>query len=492
MRIPNWLFFVGTMVFVALTGICAYISFAAARQIAIDTGAATGGEILTIPQLIGTSVAGAAPTPTSLPTQTATPTPTLRPGETAVPTQAGPTPTLDPLAQYGTPEDPRSINILLLGIDQRTGVTEESNNTDTIMVVHIDPVRHSLGLLSIPRDLWVEIPGYQNARINTAYATGEAFGYPGGGAALVAETVAHNLGISVENYVLINFNVFITVVNTIAPNGIEICITETIDDPHYPDAAFGTIPVHFDPGCQRLDAEHLLQYARTRATFGGDFDRARRQQQVLQAARTELLSAGGIANFIAQIPALWNELADNFHTNMSMEQLIQLGLVVQDIPQENIRMEVIDTRHTIPSTSTDGTQQVLIPQMSSISVLIQEVFNPPLEELTLADLRTRAEAENARIVIYNNTDITGLAGQLRDWLISRDVTIEDVGNMPTPDSANTMIRDYTGRPWTARYLAALLELPNDRIVPGGGDGLTSADIMIVVGPDMQTLLGAGS
>src|SRR6185369_8312461 len=115
---------------------------------------------------------------------------------------------------YGTWSDPRAINIVLFGIDQRTALAEVSNNTDTIIILHIDPARNTMGVLSVPRDLWVNIPGFQTARINTAYATGEAFDYPGGGSALALETISQNLGINAENFVLINFTVFTTMVDT--------------------------------------------------------------------------------------------------------------------------------------------------------------------------------------------------------------------------------------------------------------------------------------
>ncbi len=357
------------------------------------------------------------------------------------------------------------------------------------MLIHIDPARNTMGVLSIPRDLWVDIPGYTVARINTAYSLGEASDYPGGGAALTAATIAYNLGVRVENYVLINFNVFTTVVDNLAPNGIEVCIDEAIDDPYYPDAAYGTITVQFEPGCQRLNSEQLLQYARTRRTQGGDFDRARRQQQVLQAAREEFLSAGGIANFITQIPALWENLTGNFSTNMSMEQMIQIGLLVQDIPRESMRFAVIDAESTIPSRSADGTQDILIPIQSDIATLIQDTFNPQ-PELTIEDLRTRAEAEAASIVVFNNANISGLAGQVREWLISRGIDITDVGNMPNSDGSPTTLRVYTGKTWTARYLAAMLGLDEAQIVTATPDGLTDADIMIVIGPESQAWLSS--
>ena len=107
------------------------------------------------------------------------------------------------------------------------------------------------------------------------------------------------------------------------------------------------------------------------------------------------------------------------------------------------------------------------------------------------ELRARAEGENAEIVVFNNTDTQGLAGQTRDWLASRGVSITNVGNVATPSNTPTLIRDYTGRVWTARYLAALLGLPPDRVQPGA-DGTTTADVMVVVGSDIDQVLSAAS
>ena len=118
--------------------------------------------------------------------------------------------------------------------------------------------------------------------------------------------------------------------------------------------------------------------------------------------------------------------------------------------------------------------------------LLGQVFDPP-DNLSLAELRQRAEAENASIVVFNNTTISGLAGQTRDWLASRQVTIADLGNTPNADNTPTIIRNYKNKTWTARYLAQLLGLSEDRIQVGT-DNLTQADVMVVVGPDIQPLL----
>lgn len=478
MRIPGWLFIVGVLALVAGTAICAVGSFAFARQTAIQLGD-QGVAVSSFSDFLR-----AQPTATPTPTQ-APPTETPRPGDTPVPTVPGPTATLDPLAQY-TYDDPRRINILLMGIDQRAGETG-TFNTDTLIVFSVDPVRKTVGMLSIPRDLWVDIPGSVPSRINTANAVGEINVYPGGGPALAAATVSQTLGIRVDKYVLINFDVFTSVINLIAPNGVEVCPPETIDDQYYPDGSYGFMTVHFEAGCQSLQATQLLQYARTRHG-NSDFDRSVRQQEVIKAVRDEVLSAGGIINFLGQIPALWDELSESYKTNLTLDEIMRLATLAQEIPRENIFSGQIGAAQTSPMTvMLNGvSSDVLSLNYAAAQAQLQQVFNPP-ETVSLADLRQRAEAEGASIVVFNNTDIAGLAGLTRDFLSSRQVTVRDVGNIPVPDGALTTVRDYGNKSWTARYLIQVLGLPADRLVPGT-DGMTDADIMVVVGSDIQPLL----
>jgi LCP family protein required for cell wall assembly len=343
-------------------------------------------------------------------------------------------------------------------------------------------------MLSIPRDLLVDMPGYQPNRINTALRLGETSGYPGGGPALAARAIQENIGVKIDKYVLINFDVFTTVINAIAPNGVEVCPTEVIDDPYYPDAGYGMIHVHFEPGCQSLDAEHLLQYARTRHTQNSDFDRALRQQEVIKSVRETVLNAGGIANFIGQAPLLWNELADSVKTDLTLDEILSLANLAQQIPPENIRSGQIGVAQTSAGVVTlNGIQSdILILNHAAMAPLLAQVFAPP-DNLSLAEIRERALAEGASIVVFNNTDVPGLAGQTRDWLTSRQVTIADLGNVPSPTGALTTIREYKSKPWTARYLAELLGLSDDRIQPGT-DSLTQADVMVVVGTDLQPML----
>lgn len=484
-KLPTWVFLVGLVGLMFATVICAVIGYSAAYEFGSyfqpDQATAVSVE----------SLIGARPTQTLTLTPTRTQTPP--PGVTFTPIP--PTPTTDPVAQGPTAiptwDDPRTITILLMGIDERRGFdNDRAYRSDTMILLNINPITKKVGMLSLPRDLWVSIPGYQPERINNANYLGDLNNYPGGGGpALAADTIEQNFGIRVDKYVRINFDVFFALVDTLAPDGVEICITEAIDDPSYPDAGYGTIRVTFEPGCQRLNSERLLQYARTRKTQGGDFDRARRQQQVLRAAQQEFLSVGGVTRFAAQIPTLWDQLSDSVVTNLTVNDVLQLGLLATEISPDDINTAVIDTRHVTFAKSERG-EDILIPNYAAIYDLIQETFNPR-PSATIAELRESSLGEGAQIYVYNNTNVAGLAGKTQEWLLGRQVTITGTGNIPEPTNTLTTIRVYGSYNYTARYLARLLGIPDERIEPGR-DGLIQSGVMVVVGEDLQGLLTGGT
>lgn len=522
MRISGWVLgFFGFGVLLIATAICSFVTFSFTRQTVIDfqqTGILLDDPIIMIrcvtsgqcedgnPQSMllaeNPQIVEIAPLFTETPTlaaqiiaPTMTPTDTIDTTDTTdvEPVTLTPTdipPTVDPAGNLPRITDPRQIRILLLGIDQRSDTGEAGPfRTDTMILMNIDPVRKTVGVLSLPRDLWVDIPSFDPGRINVANFLGDANAYPGGGGpALAMETVSTNFGVRVDKYLLINFDVFTSMVDTIATNGVPVTVSEVIDDPDYPDDRYGTIYVHFEPGEYRMDAETLLQYARTRATEGGDFDRARRQQQVLDALRAEVLSAGGILNFISQAPRLWDELSSNYRTNLAYDEIISLGLLMSEIEKDDIHYAVIDNLYVTFGMNPAGDQMVLYPDYGSISDLIQRVFFPQTQ-LTPAEIKTRADAENAQIYVYNGTDIVGLANDTREWFTGKGVSITAVGNDTNFNGAQTVIRDYGGTyPWTARYIANLMGIPQERIRPGG-DGLIAQGVMIVAGQDILPILG---
>lgn len=374
------------------------------------------------------------------------------------------------------------VNILLLGIDLRCG-EEGPTHTDSMMVVTIDPVGKSIAALSLPRDMWVEIPGFGVNRINQAYFQGEAYDYPGGGAALAVETVEATLGIPVQYYAAINFDGFVEIIDIIG--GITVEVSEEIDDPTYPDSCYGYDPFHINPGAHELDGMQALKYARTRATANGDIDRAARQQQVLTAARDKVLRVNMAPRLLAQAPQLWRSLQENTKTNMTLEEAVQLGLLVQDIPSENVETTVIDYTYVYNETTPDG-QMVLVPNRDRIRALRDQIFAPPaIPTPVIENLPQLARQENARVVIHNGTPTFGLASGTRDYLLPYGINVVDIGNADDATLTSTQIVDYGSHLNTTRYLAELLGVPPLNITYSTRAPAGDYDVLVILGSDWQ-------
>lgn len=262
------------------------------------------------------------------------------------------------------------FTVLVMGLDRRPDETGLAYRTDTMMLVSIDPATQSLGILSIPRDLYVEVPGYgQLQRVNSAMVLGE-LRQPEFGPQLAMQTVQYNLGMRVHDYLAVDFNTFITFVDSIG--GIDVDVPYNINDPQYPNMYYGYDPLFIRAGFQHFDGTMALKYARTRHT-SNDFDRARRQQDVLYAIRDRILDLDMLPQLIVQSPSLWREVNDGISTGLSLEQMIHLALYLKEVPVENIRTGVIDSNYIIGYMTPQGAS-VLVPNRERIGSLMVEVF----------------------------------------------------------------------------------------------------------------------
>ncbi len=295
-------------------------------------------------------------------------TPMAQEGLAPVPTvEAGlPTPTLIPTTELEGPTE--RINVLLMGIDRRPGEPFISR-TDTMMLMSIDPQNEAASILSIPRDLYVVIPGYGRDRINTAFVYGSTGNNPAGGAQLSMQTVEYNLGVPVDHYVLVDFSAVIQGVDAIG--GIDVYVPYEIYDPNFPDMNYGYAPLYIPAGSQHFDGETALKYARTRHQ-DSDFYRARRQQQVVLAVRDKVLGLG-IAELIRQAPFLYQQLDQGIRTDLNLDEALRLATAAAELPSENIRNEVLDQNY-VSSYRTPAGASVLIPINESIAPLVQEMF----------------------------------------------------------------------------------------------------------------------
>jgi LCP family protein required for cell wall assembly len=228
------------------------------------------------------------------------------------------------------------LDLLVLGVDARPGEGYVTR-TDSIMVLGVQPRRARLNLLSLPRDLFINVPGYSaSQRINTINVLGE-MDEAGTGPDLLAASIEQSFGVGPDRYVRLNFDAFVGVVDAVG--GLRINVPKAIVDYQYPTADYGTMTVRFEAGWQRMDGETALIYARTRHA-DDDYGRAERQQQVVTALARKL------ANPINWVPA-GVAVSRNVDTNMNP---IEMGLYAPAVMVGSLNMQrlVVNRDYILP------------------------------------------------------------------------------------------------------------------------------------------------
>ena len=249
-----------------------------------------------------------------------------------------------------------------------------------MMLITVDPLTLQAGMLSIPRDLWVEIPGFKHNRINTAYMLGEAYNLPGGGPALAQQTVENLLGVPVTYFAVLDFHTFERLIDEIG--GIDVLVKERIRI-----APIGAESSYLEAKAYHLNGAEALAYARVRKAAGGDFGRAERQQQVILAALDRVVGFDVLPGLVARSPALYQELATGIRTNLSLEQIVSLAWLTLKVPKENIQSGAIAPPNMVGFYTRPDGAQVLRFVPDQIRILRDEIFvetsafSPTLPEL---------------------------------------------------------------------------------------------------------------
>lgn len=371
------------------------------------------------------------------------------------------------------------VSLLVMGLDYRDWSEGEGPpRTDTMILFTVDPINRSAGLLSIPRDLWVNIPGFDYGRINSAYQLGEAFKVVGGGPQLATDTVEELLGVPIDYYAQVDFGAFVRFIDEIG--GVKIDIPEKIKvDPMGDNNA-----KVLKPGVQTLPGDLALAYVRARKTEGGDFDRAQRQQQVIMGIRDRILEFEMLPTLISKAPALYAELSAGVHTNLNLDTAIRLAWMASQIPRDKIRQGAIGSEQVSFASSPDGQQEVLKPITEKIRLLRDEIFTEsgPASPLAVKmDTTELLRVENARIVVLNGSYAAGLASTTVDYLKSLGLNVVETGNAESY-ATYTQITFYTGKPYTVKYLVDLMKISEFRITHVF-DPTRNTDIVITLGDD---------
>lgn len=407
---------------------------------------------------------------------------TPQPGQESVVTQPD-----VPLQPIGGPtpepwDGAERVNVLVMGLDYhdwRAG--EGPPRTDTMILFTIDPLNRSAGMLSIPRDLWVNVPGYNYGRINTAYQLGEAYKEEGGGPALALQTVQELIGVPINYYAQIDFDAFIKFIDEIG--GVQVDVPEKIKvDPIQPGKKNNTKTLQ--PGIQVLTGDLALAYARARKTEGGDFDRAQRQQQVIMGIRDQILQFNQLPTLIAKSGVLYNQLSQGVNTNLTIDQLVRLAWLASQIPEDQIKKGIIGPPDQVSfAVSPDGVQQVLKPITEKIRELRDDIFatgpvSPAAANLSQTDLLA---SEAARVRVLNGSATTGLAAQTADFLKTQGVNVTETGNAQVAP-LSTEITFYSGKPYTVKFLVELMQISPLRIY-FVNDPASPVDITVTLGND---------
>ena len=330
--------------------------------------------------------------PTSTPLASATPAPKLTrtPPRTVTPVQtvalihaspAVPTDTLT-ATPWPTPIWPPSPldqtdNILIMGIDQRPD--EVGWRTDTLMAVAIDRQSNQVGVISIPRDLYVEIPGLGNGRINQVDYFGEETEYPGGGPALLRRVLTETLGIPTQHYVRIRMDGFVRMVDALGG------VTVTLDCPLFertPNESMpnGVLDWTLPAGPVHLDGETAKKYATYRYATT-DFGRARRQQQLIWAIRDRALQL----NAIPRIPELWKALADTFSTDLGLLDIVKLAQIGATLQSDKVHGVVLGGDVMDYYITPEGAWVLVIFDYDRIAAEKEQLFTArPLAEFNVS------------------------------------------------------------------------------------------------------------
>jgi polyisoprenyl-teichoic acid--peptidoglycan teichoic acid transferase len=402
--------------------------------------------------------------------------------------QIPPTPHLIPEAALPPAWDGASrINILLIGLDARDLAQVGPPRSDTMMLVTIDPVSKTAGMLSIPRDMWVNIPGFGYSRINTAYASGEGNQLPGGGPGLAMKTVSQFIGVPVDYYVQVDFNVFVELVDQLIDvfGCIEVYPSEKmILDP----VGGGTDHVVLTSGGYRdlCWGWMVLAYARNRHTSGGDFDRAKRQQEVILALQNKIFDPAVFPSLVVKAPQMYQELSYGIHTNMAFEDAIKLAILVKDISRKSIKTGVIDTSMvTFDNTVLGGeAASVMKPITDKIRILRDQIFTStgPLSPIAQGDAATLMRNEEARVRLVDGTFTPGLDQRAGQFFQSQGMNVTEIGAADGVYN-QTIIVVYGPKLYTLRYLQSTFGISHTQI-RFNPDPNSTVDIEIRLGSDL--------
>lgn len=374
------------------------------------------------------------------------------------------------------------INVLLLG---RANTFKGGKDlTDTIILASINTVDYRLGLFSIPRDLLVT-HNDRTVKINSLYTYGLRDGV---GTRYLTDTVTTITGEPVHYYVLMDFEGFTKIIDILG--GINVDVPHHIKDTRYPGPGYSYETFEIQPGLQYLDGATALKYARTRHDSEGDFGRARRQQQVMQAARNKAFSLGTIVNPM-KIGSILDVLGDHVHTNIGGDTLEPFISLIKKVDTHNITTVVVDAwrPESLLVSARRGELPGLVPRIGTYRE-IRERAGALFELDKITQRQKDIAAERPTIGIINRSGNAELPARVTTamktvgFVTVRNITPSRSAQNDTSPTDTTTITDLTGgeKPFSLDEL--IKKLPATKSTEQFDADATPVDFVIVLGTDL--------
>jgi len=376
------------------------------------------------------------------------------------------------------------VNILLLGIG---GPGHDGPDlTDTILLVSIDPVNHKADMISIPRDLWVKIPGNGYQKINAAYPDGKMeskaktlTGQEQDGLKLLDKTLAPVIGVTIHYHAIIDFAAFQQAVDAVG--GITFNVPEELYDPTIAwENNYNSVIAK--PGVQSMNGSKALLYVKSRET-SSDFARGERQRQVLVALKTKILSLGTFSNPV-KVSNLLSSLGNNIYTDFSLSDIKRLYTVIGQIPSASIvSLDLVTPPHNLITTGNLDGLSIDEPRLGLYDYTdINAYIRTTLRDGFIAK-------ENANVAVYNATNVAGAATAEAKVLKIYGYNVTTIDDAPTTTNpARTVVVDLTKGvdKYTRHYLEGRFGVTALSKIPAGTGIVAKAgtSFVIIVGEDV--------
>ncbi|HET9014768.1 MAG TPA: LCP family protein [Thermomicrobiaceae bacterium] len=389
------------------------------------------------------------------------------------PTQIARVPTPTPFPGWtGT----NRINLLLLGSDDlKAG---EPGLSDTIIIVTIDPVTKQVGMMSLPRDMLVTIPGAGQQKINAAYTIGKQSSITGPGLSIA--TIEYDFHIHINYFAVVDFNGFQKIVNTLG--GVTLDVPAPLKDDQYPSNGYNYTRIYFHTGLQHLNGLQALEYVRTRHD-DNDFARGRRQQQLLEALRKQATAM----DVLTHASTLLNELSSSFQTDIPPGDLLRLAKLGTEIKTSDIKSYSLLPALTQQwNPNNPNSIYYLIPNWTKVARIVNQMIPPtPTTPATPAAGTPAASGTpdlQGKIKVENGTYINQLAAHAAARLEARGFTSVSAVEASNPGQhPTTQVVSFVSNPATAQVVARTLGLPASDIINGDPAQSNGYAVVVILG-----------